>query len=47
MSVLEQQADRSAARGPDPEESVDALLRDLGTRADGLGTRGAERRLRR
>jgi magnesium-transporting ATPase (P-type) len=34
------------ARGPDPEESVDALLRDLSTGLDGLGTREPERRLR-
>ena len=33
------------ARGPDPEESVDALLRDLGAGLDGLDAREAERRL--
>jgi calcium-translocating P-type ATPase len=46
VSAVEQQADGRPLRGPDPEESVDALLRDLGTRLDGLGTREAERRLR-
>jgi magnesium-transporting ATPase (P-type) len=45
-ATLEQQAAPTAARGPDPEESVDALLRDLGTRRDGLGAREADRRLR-
>ena len=33
------------ARRPDPEESVDALLRDLGAGLDGLDAREAERRL--
>jgi IclR family acetate operon transcriptional repressor len=30
-AALQQQADPRAVLGPDPEESVDALLRDLGT----------------
>ena len=42
MTALEQQE----ARGPDPEERVDALLRDLGAQRDGLGAREADRRLR-
>ena len=41
MTALEQRE----VRGPDPEERVDALLRDLGTRRDGLGAREADRRL--
>jgi calcium-translocating P-type ATPase len=45
-AALEQQAQPRAARAPDPEESVDVLLRDLGTRRDGLGAREADRRLR-
>jgi magnesium-transporting ATPase (P-type) len=44
-ATLEQQADRRETRGPDPEESVDALLRDLRTRRGGLGAREADRRL--
>jgi magnesium-transporting ATPase (P-type) len=46
VTAVEHQAEETPLRGPDPEESVDALLRDLATRRDGLGTREAERRLR-
>jgi magnesium-transporting ATPase (P-type) len=42
MTALEQ----PSAPAPNLEESVDALLRDLGTQQDGLGAREAERRLR-
>jgi calcium-translocating P-type ATPase len=45
-ATLEHQAGRRPASGPDPEESVDALLHDLGARRNGLGAREAERRLR-
>jgi calcium-translocating P-type ATPase len=44
-ATLDQQTDQQAARGLDPEERVDALLRDLGTRRSGLGAREADRRL--